>query len=281
MQPQGPRRGRGHAEAPALPSSQAPPAWGGEVLYGRNAVYESLRAGRRAFHRLLLAEGLHLDARLQHIQRLATERHVPIQSLPKATLGRIAGGHHQGVALEVGPYPYVTLEDILQHAAALGEPPLVLILDLLQDPQNLGTLIRTAEAVGVHGVIIQERRAAAITPAVVQASAGAVEHMRVAQVTNLVRAMEQLKAQGLWLVGLEAAPEARPYDQVALSGPLGLVVGSEGAGLRRLVRETCDLLVRLPMRGQVTSLNAAVAGSIVLYLARPPLPSPPPQEGKG
>ncbi|MER3545805.1 MAG: 23S rRNA (guanosine(2251)-2'-O)-methyltransferase RlmB [Chloroflexota bacterium] len=272
MHPQGPRRQTGHAEAPPLSPSQAPPVWGGDVLYGRNAVYESLRAGRRAFHRLLLAEGLHPDERLRHIQRLAAAYHVPIHVVTRAELGRIAGGHHQGVALEAGPYPYVTLEDILQHAAALGQPPLVLILDLLQDPQNLGTLIRTAEAVGVHGVVIQERRAAAVTPAVVRASAGAVEHMRVAQVTNLVRAMEHLKAQGLWLVGLEATPEARPYDQVDLSGPLGLVVGSEGAGPRRLVRKTCDLLVRLPMRGKVTSLNAAVAGSIVLYLARPPRP---------
>lgn len=265
-----PRKPTGRPETRILAPRGAPPAPKVDVLYGRNAVYESLRAGRRRFYRLLVAEGVQPDETLRQIGRLAAERHVPVQPASRGELEQMAGGNHQGVALEAGTYPYVELEDILQRAAAAGEAALVLLLDLLQNPQNLGTLIRTADAVGVHGIVIQERRAAQVTPAVVQASAGAVEHVLVAQVTNLVRAMEQLKARGLWLVGLEASPEAQPYDQVDLSGPLGLVVGSEGEGLRRLVRETCDLLVRLPMRGQVASLNAAVAGSIALYLARPP-----------
>lgn len=274
MKSRRPRKQTGRQETRILLPRSAPPPRHVDVLYGRNAVLEALRAGRRSFHRLLLAEGVQPDDTLKEIGRLAAGRKVPVQPMPRAELARTAGGNHQGVALETGPYPYVELENILERAAAAGEAPLMLLLDLLQNPQNLGTLIRTAEAVGVHGIVIQERRAAEVTPAVVQASAGAVEHMLVAQVTNLVRAMQRLKSEGLWLVGLEASPEAQPYDQVDLSGPLGLVVGSEGEGLRRLVRETCDLLVRLPMRGQVASLNAAVAGSIALYLARPPGYSP-------
>jgi 23S rRNA (guanosine2251-2'-O)-methyltransferase len=173
--------------------------------------------------------------------------------------------NHQGVAADVGDYPYVEWRRILARAETRHEPPLVLLLDLLQDPQNVGTLLRTAEAVGVHGVILQKRRAVGITPAVVSASSGAVEHLLVAQVTNLVRTMKALQEAGLWLVGLEDLPEAGRYDQADLDMPLGLVVGGEGGGMRRLVRETCDLVLRLPMRGRVNSLNAAVAGSIALY----------------
>jgi 23S rRNA (guanosine2251-2'-O)-methyltransferase len=140
-----------------------------------------------------------------------------------------------------------------------------LLLDLLKDPHNVGSLLRTAEAVGVHGAIIQRRRAVDITPTVVHTSVGAVEHLRVAQVTNLVRAMGWLKDQRVWIAGLEAVRDAQPYYQTDLSGALAVVVGSEGTGMRRLVREECDFLVQLPMRGAVTSLNASVAGSVVLY----------------
>jgi 23S rRNA (guanosine2251-2'-O)-methyltransferase len=146
--------------------------------------------------------------------------------------------------------------------------PFLLLLDHVQDPQNLGSLLRTAEAAGVHGVIIPGRRAAGVTPAAVRASAGAAEHVRVALVANLVQAMRQLKAEGVWIAGLEAAPDAQLYTKAALSGPLGLVIGSEGQGLARLVRETCDFLIRLPMLGRVESLNAGVAGAIALYEAR-------------
>ena len=142
----------------------------------------------------------------------------------------------------------------------------MLVLDLLQDPQNAGSLLRAAEAAGAHGALVQERRSVEITPAVVNASAGAVEHLLVARETNLARAMEKLKARGLWLAGLDAA-EGERIDRANLAGPLGLVVGSEGEGLRRLVRSKCDVLVRLPMRGQVASLNAATAGAVALYYA--------------
>jgi 23S rRNA (guanosine2251-2'-O)-methyltransferase len=193
---------------------------------------------------------------------------VRVDSAPRGWLdSKTQGANHQGVVLEAAPYPYVALDETFDPAALSGEPPLLLLLDLIQDVQNVGTLLRTAEAVGVHGVVLQERRAAAVTPAVVSASSGAVEHLKVAQVTNLVQAMKTLKEADVWLAGLDQGPDAIRYDQANLRGALGLVVGSEGAGLRRLVRETCDFLIELPMRGQVESLNAAVAGSVALYAA--------------
>jgi 23S rRNA (guanosine2251-2'-O)-methyltransferase len=172
---------------------------------------------------------------------------------------------HQGVALEVSGYPYASVYDMLDLAQEREEPALILLLDLIQDVHNLGTLIRAGEAAGVHGIIIQGRRAAGVTPATVNISSGAVEHLLVAQVTNLSRAIEQLKAAEVWIAGLEDIYGAKPYTEIDLRVPLGIVVGSEGNGLRRLTRERCDWLVSLPMRGQINSLNAAVAGSIVLY----------------
>ena len=172
------------------------------------------------------------------------------------------------MAIEAGEYPYATLDDCLQRAKEVGEPPLLLMLDHLQDPQNLGTLIRTAEAMGVHGIIIPERRSAEVTAAVSNASAGAVEHLLVAQVTNINRTIDELKKDGIWVCGLAGEPEVQPLEEANLAGGLAVVVGSEADGLSRLTREKCDFLVRLPMHGQVESLNAAVAGSIVLYAAR-------------
>jgi 23S rRNA (guanosine2251-2'-O)-methyltransferase len=162
----------------------------------------------------------------------------------------------------------VDLVEVLEVAQAAEQSPFLLLLDHLLDPQNLGSLLRSADAAGVHGVVLPGRRAAGITPAAVRASAGAAEHVLVAQVTNLVQAMERLKGEGLWLAGLEAMAEAQAYTQADLTGPLGLVIGSEGSGLARLVRERCDFLIRLPMHGQVESLNAAVAGAIALYEVR-------------
>jgi 23S rRNA (guanosine2251-2'-O)-methyltransferase len=173
--------------------------------------------------------------------------------------------NHQGVTVEASPYTYAELDDILSDVADQLVPPLLLLLDLLQDPQNLGSLLRTAEAVGVHGVVIPQRRAVGVTPAVVSASAGAVEHLQVARVANLARTLDELKRRDFWVTGLDLGATTQVYDQVDLSGPLALVVGSEGSGLRRLVREKCDFLMQLPMRGRVASLNAAVAGSVALY----------------
>jgi len=238
-----------------------------ETLYGRNAVCESLRAGRRKAYKLVLAEGVRQTDIVGQIVSLAERAGVTVIRTERRNLDRLGDVHHQGVALETSEYPYSSLDDILALAQSRGEPPLLLLLDLLQDPQNVGGLARTAEAAGAHGMVIQRRRAVGITPAVVHASAGAVEHLLVAQVTNLVDAIGRLKASDVWVAGLEAVRDAQLYHQADLRGRLALVVGSEGEGLRRLVRERCDFLLRLPLYGQVTSLNASVAGSVVLYEA--------------
>jgi 23S rRNA (guanosine2251-2'-O)-methyltransferase len=240
-----------------------------EILYGRQPVRETLRAGRRQVFQLLLAQGIKPSGIVREVISFARMANVPVREVDRRELDKLGGEvNHQGLAAEVSGYPYLDLEAMLDAARQAGEPLFLLLLDHVQDPQNLGSLLRTADAAGVHGVIIPGRRAAGVTPAAVRASAGAAEHVRVARVTNLVRAMEELKTAGLWLAGLEATPEAQLFTQADLSGALGLAVGSEGQGLSRLVREKCDFLIRLPMRGQVESLNAGVAGGIALYEAR-------------
>lgn len=240
-----------------------------EILYGRQPVRETLRANRRQVFTLLLAQGIKPGGVVRQILTLAEQSGVPVQRVNRRELDKMGGEvNHQGLAAEVSGYPYLDLTVLLDPARRAGAPPFVLLLDHIQDPQNLGSLLRTAEAAGVDGVVIPGRRAAGVTPAAVRASAGAAEHVRVAQVTNLVQAMERLKAEGMWFAGLEAGPNAQRHTQADLCGPLGLVVGSEGRGLARLVRETCDFLIHLPMDGQIESLNAAVAGGIALYEAR-------------
>ncbi len=236
-----------------------------EWLYGRNAVYESLRARRRQFFRLRLAQGIDEKGRLEEILNLAAKLKIPIERVGRNNLDSIASGH-QGVALEASGYNYSLLADVLDQAARRGEVPLILILDVLQDPQNLGTLLRTAEAVGVHGVLLPLRHTATVTPAVVNSSSGATEHLAIVQV-NLAQAIQQLKERGIWVIGLDASIESQPISTMRLDGPLALVIGGESSGIRVLVRKSCDGLLRLPMRGKVESLNAAVAGSIALYLA--------------
>jgi len=239
-----------------------------ELLYGRNGVIEALRANRRRFYRLLLAQNVAQGNAVADITSLAQTRNVPRVVVERAQLDRLLGkeqGHHQGVALEAGEYPYSTWQGMLASAQAAGEMPLLLMLDCLQDPQNVGSLLRTAEVVGVHGAILPKRHAVDVTPAVVNASAGAVEHLRVDIVSNLAQTLERLKEAGVWAVGLEDTPDAAEYHQADLNRPLALVVGGEGKGVGRLLRERCDFLIRLPMRGRVGSLNAAVAGSVALY----------------
>ncbi len=239
-----------------------------ETLYGRQAIRESLRAGRRQPHRLLLAERVTQTAIIDEIIALAKQYRVPIKTVDRDELDNILGHErHQGVALETSSYPYARVDEMLDLARRRGEPPLLLMLDLIQDIYNVGSLVRTAEAVGVHGMVIQRRRAAEITDAVVNTSSGAVEHLLVAQVTNLAQEIARLKEQGVWIAGLEAAPGAKLYTDADLTMSLALVVGSEGEGLRRLVRERCDWLMALPMKGEIASLNAAIAGSIALYEA--------------
>lgn len=240
-----------------------------EILYGRQPVRETLRAGRRQVFKLLQAQGVKPTGVVRQILTLAEQAHIPVQAVDRRELDKLGGEvNHQGLAAEVSGYPYMDLAALLDLSQRAGEPPFLLLLDHIQDPQNLGSLLRSADAAGAHGVVLPGRRAAGVTPAAVRASAGAAEHVPVALVANLVQAMQRLKTEGIWLAGLEALPDAQLYTQIDLNGPLGLVVGSEGQGLARLVRERCDYLIRLPMHGQVESLNAAVAGGIALYEVR-------------
>jgi 23S rRNA (guanosine2251-2'-O)-methyltransferase len=241
-------------EAPSLPVGQ-----GNELLYGRNAVLEALR-GPRDLRRLWLAEGLREDDRTRAVAAEAERRGIDVERVPRVMLDdAFSGANHQGVALEAQPYRYADLEDILDR------PGTLLVLDHIQDPQNFGTLMRAAEAAGVAGVVIPSDRAVAVTPAVVNASAGAVEHLRIASVPNLPRALEAAKASGRWVLGLAGEDGATDLFTGALPTPAALVVGAEGSGLGQRVRSLCDLLVSLPMHGRVASLNAATAGSIALY----------------
>ena len=236
-----------------------------ELIYGRNAVYETLRANRRQAFRLEVAEGAQEKGRLKDTIDMAFQRKLPVERVPRAKLEKLKA-NHQGVALEVSAYPYADLTDIFELAEKRQEPLFVLLLDTLNDPQNFGALLRTAEAVGAHGVVIPLARTVEMTPAVVNASSGASEHLLVAQ-DNLHQAIEELKKAGAWIVGLEGGDQAMGAERVRLDGALGLVVGSEGEGMRPLVAKSCDILMKLPMRGQIESLNAAVAGSVALYLA--------------
>jgi 23S rRNA (guanosine2251-2'-O)-methyltransferase len=239
-----------------------------DLIYGRNAVREALRARRRTFQQLLISAGAQEAGTLGEVIKLAEKADVAIERIDRHDLDRrLREVNHQGVALECGEYPYVELEDCLALAEERSESVLLLLLDHLQDPQNVGTLLRTAETIGVHGVVLPGRRAAEVTPAVVNASAGATEHLRIVVVTNLAQAIQSVQKAGVWVVGVEDDARAQAFDQVDLNMPLALVIGAEGPGLARLTRERCDFMVRLPMRGQIASLNAAVAGSIVLYHA--------------
>jgi len=236
-----------------------------EWIGGRNPIYECLRAGRRHFYRLLLTEGIEQTGRINEILQLAMRRKLTTERADRSLLKNMVE-NNQGIVLQVSDYPYALLDDIFVLADKRREALFMLILDQVQDPQNLGTLIRSAEVFGVHGILLPPNRSAGITPAVVHASSGACELLLIAQV-NLAQAMDELKARGAWIIGLDVDGGSQPLQQMDLTGPLALVIGSEGAGLRRLVREKCDWLTHIPMKGRLESLNAAVAGSIALYTA--------------
>ncbi|MDZ4766522.1 MAG: 23S rRNA (guanosine(2251)-2'-O)-methyltransferase RlmB [Chloroflexota bacterium] len=239
-----------------------------EFIYGHWAIMECLRAARRKVDQLLLTESVEEKGIVNEIVSAARERNVNVKRVAKRIIDDIAdNANHQNMALRVSDYPYATLESVLDGGQKRGEKPFILILDLLKDPQNVGVLMRVADAVGVHGIVMQERRSVAITPAVVNSSSGAVEHLRIVQVTNLVNAMKELKTADVWMIGLDVGPNVPAIDKTDLNMALALVLGSEGEGLRRLVRDTCDLLLSLPMRGSVASLNVATVGSVALYAA--------------
>jgi 23S rRNA (guanosine2251-2'-O)-methyltransferase len=234
-----------------------------ELIYSRNAVYETLRAGRRQVFYIEIAEGVLEKGRLNDILKMAQQQKIKVSRVPRPKLDKVHQ-NNQGIVAEVSGYPYSDVIEILERAK--GEQPFVLILDSLQDPQNFGTLIRTAEAVGVHGIVIPLARSVDMTPAVVNASSGASEHMLIAQ-ANLSQTIDALKGEDIWIVGLDQAGAEIETGSRHLKGALGLVVGSEGEGLHDLVRKKCDIILKLPMKGKIESLNAAVAGSVALYLA--------------
>ena len=240
------------------------------IVYGRQPVLEALRAGRRTIRRLAMARNVRTAAAsVTQILKLVERKGLALESLPIPELDRICrGGNHQGVVAEVSPYPYVAFDDLLTDCGATREAPFLLLVDHVQDPQNLGSMLRTADAAGVSGVVIPRERAAEVTAAVVRASSGAAEHVRVAQVANLHQAMLRLREAGVRMAGLEGAAGSLPYTTADLGGPLAVVVGSEGLGLSKLIADTCDVLIGIPMQGRVDSLNAAVAAALALYEVR-------------
>ncbi|MEW6725286.1 MAG: 23S rRNA (guanosine(2251)-2'-O)-methyltransferase RlmB [Bacillota bacterium] len=234
-------------------------------IEGRNPVLEALKSGR-PIERLLIAEGQRHGS-INKIIALARAQGVDIRMVSQTELENLATTcSHQGVLAVVAEKEYLDLEQLLDEAFARSAQPLILVLDRIEDPHNLGALIRSAEAVGAAGVVIPKRRAVGLTATVAKTAAGALEYVSVARVTNLVQALEAMKRRGFWIVGSDAAAKQYCYD-VDLTGPIGLVIGSEGQGMKRLVAESCDFLVRLPMLGQVSSLNASVAGGVLLFEA--------------
>ena len=239
---------------------------GGEWIYGRNPVEEALAAGRRTASEIVLPPATpDEDDQLARIRDEARARRLVIRTMERDQLDRLTRfGHHQGVALKTTGYPYVGLEDILADVEA-DDQATVIVLDHLEDPQNVGSILRTASAIGATGVVIPEDRASGITPAAVRASAGGAEHVKVAHVVNLVRAIGALKEAGLWFTGLDWGKDARSYTEIDFTGRVGLVVGAEGRGISRLVRDNCDFIGVLPMPGGFESLNAGVAAAVTMY----------------
>jgi len=235
---------------------------------GRRPVLEALRAGR-PLRKLLVAHSHPSSGPLHDLISEARRRGIPVQDVPPAVIDRLAHTRApQGVIAYVAAHATVDVDDLLALARTRGEAPFVLLLDGVTDPGNLGAILRSAEAAGAHGVVIPRHRAAGLTPVVAAASAGAIEHVRVAQTSNLTNAMERLKAEGVWVIGADPAATAMSIYEAQLRPPLALVVGGEGRGLSRLVRERCDLLVRIPMHGATASLNVSVAAALLLFEVR-------------
>ena len=243
----------------------APQAEADGIIEGRNAVIEALRAGT-PIDKIFLARG-ETDAALAHIAAAARDRGVVVVECDRRKLDFMSCTHaHQGVIAQAAVREYASVDDILNAAREKGEPPLVVVCDELSDPHNLGAVIRTAECAGAHGVIIPKRRSAGLTAVVAKTSAGAVSHIPVARVPNLTACLKELKDEGLWVFGADAAGDRTLYE-ADLKGPAAIVIGSEGDGMSRLVAQTCDVLVRIPMKGRLNSLNASAAAAILLYEA--------------
>lgn len=233
-----------------------------EIISGRNSVLEVLRSGRPV-NKIFLARGSK-DSSLREITGLARTRGIPVQEVERVFLDKLTEERHQGIAVEAAPYEYVEVEEIIRQARIRGEEPLVLVLAELEDPHNFGAILRTAEAVGVHGVIIPKRRGVQLNATVAKVSAGAAEYVPVARVSNLVQVVEELKSFGLWITGADMDGNSTLW-QADLDGPLALVIGSEGRGIPRLLKEKCDFLTSIPMRGKISSLNASAAAAVLLF----------------
>lgn len=237
------------------------------IVYGVNPVREILRAGGEGLSELWLAERGTRGAAFAELERLGRSAGARVRASPRAKLDRLAGtDRHQGVVAVVADFRYTALEELVQAGAGSGEPPLLVILDGVEDPHNLGAIIRSAYALGAHGVVIPKDRAVGVTPVVAKASAGAVERCSVARVTNVAKTVESLKGAGIWSVAL-AADGDRTLTEVDLRGPVALVLGSEGEGLRPLVRKTCDLTARIPMKREMDSLSVSAAAAVCLFEA--------------
>ncbi|GIP24781.1 MULTISPECIES: 23S rRNA (guanosine(2251)-2'-O)-methyltransferase RlmB [Paenibacillus] len=231
---------------------------------GKHSLLEALRAGR-TINKILIAEGAqkHLT---QPIIAEAKKNGIVVQHVDKRKIDQLVPDlQHQGVVAQVAPYAYAEVEDLLASAAEKGEAPFLVILDEIEDPHNLGSILRTAECTGVHGVIIPKRRSASVTSTVSKTSAGAVEYVPVARVTNLAQTIDQLKEAGVWVVGTDVGAREEIYDNGVFTGPVAIVIGNENKGMGRLIREKCDVLLKLPMVGRLNSLNASVAAGVIMY----------------
>ncbi|MBE5040637.1 23S rRNA (guanosine(2251)-2'-O)-methyltransferase RlmB [Ructibacterium gallinarum] len=237
-----------------------------DIIYGRNPVIEALEAGKTVIDKLLIQDGLR-HSQLGYIHHLAKEKGLRCQTVDKRKLDQLCGGqNHQGVIALTAIHTYAEISDILALAKQRKEPPFLVITEGITDPHNLGSIIRTANAAGAHGVIIPKNRSVGLNATVAKVSAGAVEYTLVARVTNIAQTLNKLKDDGLWIVGTDLSGTQR-HDACDLTGPIGIVIGSEGAGMSRLVRQACDFLVKIPMVGEIESLNASVAAGILLYEA--------------
>ncbi|HLE25041.1 MAG TPA: 23S rRNA (guanosine(2251)-2'-O)-methyltransferase RlmB [Thermodesulfobacteriota bacterium] len=235
------------------------------IIYGKNPVKEAISQTLSKIEEILISQELEKE-RISDIIRLAREKNVKVSFLPRDAISRIAGtSHHQGIAARVSEFEYNNVDNILGNAKQKGERLLIILLDHIEDPQNLGAIIRTVNVLGAHGVIIPKDRAASVTPAVIKASAGAVSFVPIARVVNLVMTIRDLKKKGVWIVGADPSATKSVFEEELGTLDLALIVGSEGKGLTRLVREECDFLVSIPNLGEVSCLNASVAAGIMIY----------------
>ena len=252
------RRGGSFAEEQSAPAAN--------LIAGRNPVIEAIKSGRE-IEKIYMAAGA--EGSVVKIRAMAKDAGIVVDTVPRVVLDRMAPGEkHQGVAAEISAYSYSTFEDIMERAADSDEPPFIMVLDEISDPHNLGAIIRTAECANAHGVIIPKRNACGLTSTVAKTSAGALERMPVARVTNISRTIEELQAQGVWVAAVDMDGKSFYETEGVMKGAIALVIGNEGKGISRLVKEKCDLTISIPMKGSINSLNASNAAAIMMYAVR-------------